>query len=572
MRPRADTRLVWTGGACSYGCGHCPYATAPVPDGVSAAALLQALAGGGSLAGQLALLVGGEPLLHPELPRLAAALRAADAEVGLVTTGRPLLYPRLRRMLRRVPLRYLRIQLFGIDAGHDRASGVPGSFAQALQAVDAWCTEADASAAVDVALATRGRPLATLAAELDGLAARIPAAAQLVVAVDARARAALASGDPEALAALAALRDWNAGGTRPLLAWEGLPPQAAALVDLGIAPPPPQFIGPAPAACCLGTLEDLAVPAPYDDTQVRANSFNFVRTETTVPWTPDAASCGAHTAAAGRPPASHLWLVDGAQLTLHSTDTADFPPAAVAEIKDELSHVFVDRAAPGVLDDFIEGMRRVLSDPVCASCAHHATCGHRFTQRDGPPFAAEEAWIAAHLSALHGRVLDVGCGEQLYRDVLAPRLRAGALRYHGLDPDALSLARVREAMPEGRYTLGGIETFRGPPAHYDHILCLRALNHVLDMDEAIGRMAALLAPGGCLLLVETTPFALLRRPEQVAAADRAPRAGHQHYRNVRSTDVLPFARRHGLAVRHHHPIGRDATNQWVLLLERPAGA
>jgi hypothetical protein len=81
-------------------------------------------------------------------------------------------------------------------------------------------------------------------------------------------------------------------------------------------------------------------------------------------------------------------------------------------------------------------------------------------------------------------------------------------------------------------------------------------------------MSRLLEPGGQLLVVETTPFAMLRRPEQVAAADRAPRAGHQHFRNVSSQDVLPLARRHSLRVLEHHPASLRTSNEWILLLKR----
>jgi len=81
-------------------------------------------------------------------------------------------------------------------------------------------------------------------------------------------------------------------------------------------------------------------------------------------------------------------------------------------------------------------------------------------------------------------------------------------------------------------------------------------------------MARFLAPAGSLLLVECTPFAMLRDAGQVAAADRAPRAGHQHFRNLASEDVLPLLGRHRLRVVEHHPVGRDATNQWILLLAR----
>ena len=63
---------------------------------------------------------------------------------------------------------------------------------------------------------------------------------------------------------------------------------------------------------------------------------------------------------------------------------------------------------------------------------------------------------------------------------------------------------------------------------------------------------------------------MLRRPEQVAAADRAPRAGHQHFRNVTSDEVLPFARRRALQVVEHQPASLETTNEWILLLTRAA--
>ncbi len=300
----------------------------------------------------------------------------------------------------------------------------------------------------------------------------------------------------------------------------------------------------------------------------RANSFNYVRTETAVPWTAAADACTAHARSGGLDPVRQLWLIEADRLTRYVTDTGDFTVSELTRVKSELSHLFVDRAAPGVLDDFTSGMRRVLPDPVCGSCANRAVCGRRFQLVDGEPFAREEARIAGHVGRLRGRVLDVGCGEQLYRDELAALLRANAIAYTGLDPDEESLARLRTALPEARLHVGDIEHYDDEPASYDHVLCLRALNHVLDLDEALSRMSRFLKPGGSLLLVEMTPFAMLRRAEQVEAADRAPRAGHQHFRNLASEDVLPFVRRHGLRVVEHHPASRETSNQWILLLAR----
>jgi MoaA/NifB/PqqE/SkfB family radical SAM enzyme len=306
--------------------------------------------------------------------------------------------------------------------------------------------------------------------------------------------------------------------------------------------------------------------------ETRANSFNFVRTATAVPWTAEADACTAHGRTGGLDPVRHLWLTENGRLTLYVTDTGDFTSAEIARVKSELNHLFVDRAPPGVLDDFKNGMRRVLPDPACDSCANRSRCGRRFRVVGGEPFAREESWIAGHIARLRGRVLDVGCGEQLYRDELRALLRSGAIAYTGLDPDEESLAGLRAALPEARLQAGDIEHFDGEPATYDHILCLRALNHVASVDEALSRMARLLKPAGSLLLVECTPFAMLREAQQVAAADRAPRAGHQHFRNMASDDVLPFVWRHRLRVVAHHRASRETSNQWILLLARDEAA
>jgi 2-polyprenyl-3-methyl-5-hydroxy-6-metoxy-1,4-benzoquinol methylase len=191
---------------------------------------------------------------------------------------------------------------------------------------------------------------------------------------------------------------------------------------------------------------------------------------------------------------------------------------------------------------------------------------------DGAPYEQAESWIASYVARLRGRVLDVGCGEQLYRQQIGELLQSRTIDYTGLDPDHISLARARAALPQGQYHLGGIEDFHEKPQSYDHILCLRSLNHVVDVDEAMARMSSLLKPGGSLLVVECTPFAMLRRAEQVAAADRAPRAGHQHLRNLASHEVIPFARRRSLQVIEHYPAALRSTNEWILLLERSAAA
>lgn len=564
MRPGTDTLLVWTGAPCTYGCAACPIDPSTTPPGLQAHDVGQSLQAQ-RRNGRLAVLVGGEPFLRPDLLRLLVAIRLAGYLPGIVTTGLPLVYPQLRERLRRVGLSYLRVQLFGAGKTHDDAVAVPGAFDQVLAALRAWLAEGSAGCDLDVVLNVRRRSLGAIVPEVEVLARELPSASvEIVIALEPAARH-----DTELRRAMAALAAWNQDTSRPLLAWEGFPESAAPASCMVVPALLPAFAMAAPGACCLGSVSDLVETASGRPAATRSNSFNFVRADTVIPWTPDAAACTAHSAASGADSLRVLWLVEGDRLVLHTTDTDDFDAATIARVKDEWSHLFLDRAAAGVLDDFTEGMRRVLPDPICDSCANRGRCGRRFQVVDAPPFAREEEWIAGYIAGLRGRVLDVGCGEQLYREQLAPLLRSGAVQYTGLDPDESSLARIRAALPEGRFLLTGIEEFRGVPASYDHVLCLRSLNHVASLDEALARMAELLKPGGRLLIVETTPFAMLRRPEQVYAADHAPGAGHQHFRNLASTDVLPFARRRALRVLEHRAAGLLTTNEWILLLERP---
>jgi SAM-dependent methyltransferase len=560
MRPSATTLLVWSGAPCVYGCPTCPIDPLAARAGVDLAELKRRLIAVPDRDGRLVVITGGEPMLRPDLLRLVTTIRSVGCVPGVVTTGRALTYPHVREKLQRAGVEYLRVQLFGRGTSHDAATAVLGSYEQAIAGVRAWIGDGAAVGDVDVALYARARSTDSLAGEVAQIAGDIGAAdVHVVVAGESFEPAAAA-------AAVTGLARWNDDPGRPLVVWEGLsePDSPAACTTVPLLGS--TFVSAAPAATCLGDVARLSRPSGA--VRPRSNSFNFLRTDSVVAYAAAAAECKAHAAARADDRDRQLWLIEGRQTVLYATDTGDFDGAEIARIKDAWSHLFVDRAAAGVLDDFTDGMRRVLPDPVCEACAHRAVCAGRYAVVDAPPFAREEAWIADYVRHLRGRVLDVGCGEQLYRDEIVPLVRSGTVAYTGLDPDQASLDDWRAALPEGRFFQGGIEDFAGVPSSYDRVLCLRSLNHVVDLDEAVARMAALLKPRGQLLIVETTPFAMLRTAAQVAAADRAPRAGHQHFRNVTSEDVLPYARRRGLKVVHHHPVGLATTNEWILLLEK----
>jgi SAM-dependent methyltransferase len=581
-RPDRSSIFVWTGAACSYGCSVCPIDPGSSPPGTDARNLsrLPRLPER-CRAARLAVLAGGDPFVRRDLFRMLAAARSSGYVPGLVTNARALVYPEARRRLRDAGVGYVRAQIFGWQAGHDEVTRTPGAFEHAIDGLRSFVAENDVGTKIDIALVLSPTALADLPGIVGRLAERFPEPDHHIVldgtgiarAPDAASAAAIKS-------AADVLSGWNRDPSRPLLVWEGV---AQSLVPapqhLSAPPPAGTWLGmrAAPPATCMGPRSPGAAQTAREQgsfgTGPVANSFNYVRTEDVLPRSPTAAECAGADAGVDRDRC--LWLAEQGQMVLYTTDTHDFAPPEIARVKRTQGQLFFDCSATATLDDFTRSLCRVVADPFCDACNRKDRCACLHRVADGSPFRGEEEWIAAQIAALRGRVLDVGCGEQLYRAALAPLVASRSVEYHGLDPDPAVIAELEHALPGGHYHVGPIEAFDGEPESFDHILCLRSFDHLADLGEAFARMAVLLRPGGTLLIVECTPCALLREARQVAWADQQPRAGHQHLRNWESADVLPLARLHSLGIEYHRAVGRETNNQWFLTLVReeegPAG-
>jgi 2-polyprenyl-6-hydroxyphenyl methylase / 3-demethylubiquinone-9 3-methyltransferase len=97
-------------------------------------------------------------------------------------------------------------------------------------------------------------------------------------------------------------------------------------------------------------------------------------------------------------------------------------------------------------------------------------------------------------------VLDIGCGGGL---VCEPLARMGA-RVTGLDPapEAIEAAR-RHALGQGldiTYRVGRVEELVVEGATYDAVVCLEVVEHVPDVAAFLATCAALVRPGGLMLL------------------------------------------------------------------------
>ena len=103
------------------------------------------------------------------------------------------------------------------------------------------------------------------------------------------------------------------------------------------------------------------------------------------------------------------------------------------------------------------------------------------------------------------RVLDVGCGDGTNAAILA---RLGA-QVTGIDvsPRAIEVAearaRINGVAERTRFVCAPLETTRLEPASFDIVWVDAVLHHLLaDLDAVLGKLAALLRPGGEILIAE----------------------------------------------------------------------
>jgi SAM-dependent methyltransferase len=112
---------------------------------------------------------------------------------------------------------------------------------------------------------------------------------------------------------------------------------------------------------------------------------------------------------------------------------------------------------------------------------------------------AGSAWrdLRRELASARGRLLDIGCGAQVYRDLVPPEVV-----YRGIDT-ADAKARFGYDVPDTHYFEGndwGVED-----GSFDVALCTEVLEHIPAPADFLARTCRCLRPGGRLVL--TVPFA-----------------------------------------------------------------
>ena len=263
-------------------------------------------------------------------------------------------------------------------------------------------------------------------------------------------------------------------------------------------------------------------------------------------------------------------LVCGDSVEPMATDTRDFDRDEVLGITHGLGQVYIDRAGAVLLDDFAAQLQGTEPMPWCRGCPVAADCGGAFRAVVGDRFAAAEAEVREILAGISGAILDVGCGAGRYPGLFEGLLADGAVtRYLALDPAPGEGVRDLAARFEQVEILAqGAETLELPPHSVDHALVMRSHNHLDDPWEAYYRVISAIRPGGRLMVVDNTAFALVREgPEAREAVEALDGLTPEHLRNHTGPEAEAFLGRFPLRLLEKSDVGPGTANQWLRLYE-----
>lgn len=305
--------------------------------------------------------------------------------------------------------------------------------------------------------------------------------------------------------------------------------------------------------------------APITD-RPRSNSFNYVFDKVV-----GTTESGCPVLADGTTPwdrGRHVFVRKQDKIARYRAASRDFTDLEIERTKHDLGQIYVDVSNKPAADDFARDLRKLKRSAMCSGCVAESTCAGTFELVREDLFTRDDARVRELLAALTGDVLDLGCGEAPYSDVLTKRIGEGAIRYVGVEPDATRVESLRAKMPEATFHVSTAEAL-SIDDRFDHVLMLRSWNHLRDPDAVIRAALGRLRPGGSLLVVDNVAFGLVRAKEQAARAE-AGAAEFEHFRNDDAARAHERFAKVGLAPVERRDVGPETSNQWLLRYRVPA--
>ncbi len=208
-----------------------------------------------------------------------------------------------------------------------------------------------------------------------------------------------------------------------------------------------------------------------------------------------------------------------------------------------------------------------------------ADLANRWWDKNGPQRALHElnptrlAYVEARAALQGSVVLDVGCGAGLLSEAMACKgahVTALDLAPELIEVAQLHLLETQQQHPDLQidYRVQSVEALASErPSAFDAITCMEMLEHVPDPSAVIGACAALLKPGGRLLLstLNRTPASFVLAivgAEYIARL--LPRGTHSYAQFIRPSELATWLRDAGLELEdvsglRYNPIARSAT-------------
>jgi MoaA/NifB/PqqE/SkfB family radical SAM enzyme len=305
--------------------------------------------------------------------------------------------------------------------------------------------------------------------------------------------------------------------------------------------------------------------APVRD-RPRSNSFNYVFEALVPPAVDGSGEDRCPLLRDGITPwdrGRHLFVRNGERIGRFRAETRDFADVEIAAIKHDAGQIYLDRSQKTAPDDFPNDLMKLRRSGWCGSCPEQRACTGMYEPLFEDLFTRDDHRVREIVGQLVGDVLDVGCGEGPYEDVLAPLAESGTIRYVGVEPDPERAAALRARRPWAEVRQATVESLAPDTGDlFDHVLLLRSWNHLRDPDRALENLVAAMRPGAVLTIVDNVAFGLARTRTQAARAEGSP-AGFQHYRNDDAAAAC-----FPLAVLEQREITPETSNQWLVRYRR----